>query len=180
MFRTLTLVAALAGCAAILSAQAIDPDTFKVTYFSKANTAGAPDATVQVTNAGTNGQEDICPYFFVFDQNQEMSECCACEVSANGLATLSVNDNLTSNPLTGVTLHEGTIQIVTFSCTTGQTNPGVRAWATHIQNNGAITEDEFRDAGLSAKELTRLLNDCAAMVAVGSGHGFCYCPVETM
>ncbi len=176
MFRTLTFVAAFAGCAAILSAQAIDPDSYKVTYFSNAHTADAPDATVQVTNAGTNGTEDICPYFFVFDQNQEMSECCACELSANSLTTFSVNANLTSNPLTGVVLNRGTIKILTFSCTTGQLNPGVRAWATHIQNNFAITESDFQDAGLSAKELTRLLNDCDAILEVGSGHGFCYCP----
>jgi len=32
MFRTLTLVAAFAGCATILSAQAINPDTYKVNY----------------------------------------------------------------------------------------------------------------------------------------------------
>jgi len=33
MFRTLTFVVAFAGSATILSAQAIDQDTFKVNYF---------------------------------------------------------------------------------------------------------------------------------------------------
>ena len=175
MFKTLTSMAAFVGCATILSAQVV-ADAYKVTYFSNAHTIDAPDATVQVTNAGTNGAADICPYFFVFDQNQEMSECCECQLSANGLTTFSVDNALTANPLTGVTLKRGTIKIVALSCTAGQPSPGVRAWATHIQNNFAITEGVFPDAGLSAAELTRLENDCNAIEEVGSGHGFCYCP----
>jgi len=38
---------------------------------------------------------------YVLDAYQEMTECCACAESPNGLRTLSVNKNLTNNPLTG-------------------------------------------------------------------------------
>jgi hypothetical protein len=178
MFKTLTLLAAFMGCSTILSAQAANPDTFKVTYFSNANTAGAPDATVQVTNVGTDNAQNLCAFFFVFDRNQEISECCVCPVSANGLLTLSVNENLTSNPLTGKVLKEGTIQIVSFACT-GLIAPGVRAWSTHIQKgNFAVTETPFSDAGLSAGQFTSLSNKCNGIVLDGSGSGICYCPAE--
>jgi hypothetical protein len=42
MLKTLWVAAALVGSAAILSAQAIDPDTFKVNYFSNVGTGLAP------------------------------------------------------------------------------------------------------------------------------------------
>jgi hypothetical protein len=73
VFKALTLMAAFAGCATILSAQAIDPDTFKVNYFSHANVQG-PDGTVRITNAGTSGG-NLCADIYVFDPNQELSEC---------------------------------------------------------------------------------------------------------
>ena len=39
-------------------------------------------------------------------------ECGSCYVSPDGLRTLSVNVDLTGNPLTGVTLSTGAIKIV--------------------------------------------------------------------
>ena len=55
MLKTLSIAAAVFGFAAILSAQtaAPGPDTFKVGYFSYANSP-APDGTVRITNVGTN------------------------------------------------------------------------------------------------------------------------------
>lgn len=38
---------------------------------------------------------------YVLDAYQVMTERCACAESPNGLRTLSVNKNLTNNPLTG-------------------------------------------------------------------------------
>ena len=56
MFRTAILVLctlALALNAAYASASTTPgPDTFKVDYFSNANTSSAPDATVHLTNPG--------------------------------------------------------------------------------------------------------------------------------
>src|ERR1700731_2946819 len=81
-------------------------DVYTVDYYSNANTTGAEDATVRVINPGTTSLSstqaaDLCALIYVFDANQEMSECCGCFVSANALLTLSVNNNLTSNPLLG-------------------------------------------------------------------------------
>src|SRR5579863_6888902 len=86
-------------------------DLLKVNYFSNANTAGAPDGTVRISNPGSPTGE-LCAQVYVFDPYQEMSECCACLVTPDGLRTLSVNTDLTSNPLTGVTLQTGVVSIV--------------------------------------------------------------------
>lgn len=162
-------------------------DVLKVDYFSNANTAGAPDGTVRITHPGT-AAGNICSYIFVFDQYQEMSECCGCLNTPDGLATLSINNDLTSNPLTGVTLSTGLIKYLSVSpignaCplpgqTTGSDviEPAIRAWTTHIQNsNFAITETASPDATLSAQEVVRLRNECYAIVLDGSGKGICSC-----
>ena len=153
-------------------------DTLKVDYFANANTAGAPDGTVRLTNPGTAGG-NLYAAIYVFDPNQELTECCECFLSPDGLRTLSVNTDLTSNPLTGVLLHTGLMKIVS---TTG-TNPSklypvaaVRSWATHIQNsNFVVTETASQDATFSAAEQTRLNSECSAIQLDGSGHGICSC-----
>jgi len=155
----------------------------KVDYFSNANTAGAPDATYRLTNPGTAGG-NICASIYVFDPNQEMSECCSCFLSPDGLRTLSVNGDLTSNPLTGVVLNTGVVKIVS-TATVGGTCPAptnitpiaaVRAWDTHIENNGfAVTETNAQDSTLSANEVTRLNRQCSAIQLDGSGKGVCSC-----
>ncbi len=188
MLKTLSLVAAFIGCAAILSAQAVtaDADTYKVNYFSNANTASAPDGTVYVTDVGTSTPNggDVCADIFVFDPSQELTECCGCKLTPDGLRTFSVNTNLTGNPLTGVVLSAGMIKILSATVVSGgcgmptapKPTSGVRAWGTHIQNSSfTITETDFQDAGLSAAELARLGSECSAIVEVGSGKGKCSC-----
>jgi len=165
----------------------IPGDFLKVDYFSNANTAGAPDGTFRMTNPGTAGG-NICAYTFVFDANQEMTECCGCLLTPDGLRTLSLNTDLTSNPLTGVKLATGAIKIfsvqpVSNTCPLPGTTsvpqlffPGVRAWGTHIQNsNFDITETASQDATLSETENVRAYDQCFAIVLDGSGHGVCSC-----
>ena len=59
----------------------------------------------------------------MFDSYQEMSECCGCLVSPDGLLTFSLNDDLTSNPPTGVTLSTGVIKIVSNATVGGDYCP---------------------------------------------------------
>ena len=182
MFRTLTLVAAFAGCATILSAQAIDPDTYKVGYFNNGGTT--PDEAVQMTNVGTTAGGNICAAIFVFDPSQELSECCSCFLSPDGLRTLDVNVDLLGNPLTGVGLTSGTVKVVSVTPSkTGNPCPlptapkptsGVRAWGTHVYS-GDVTETDYQDSGLSAAELSALGAQCSAVKLVGSGKGICTC-----
>jgi hypothetical protein len=187
-----TLVLALsAGFAA--AATVPGPDTLKVDYFANANTAGAPDGTVRLTNPGTieavsktggYGNTNICAAIFVFDPKQELSECCSCFLSPDGLRTLSVDVDVTGNPLTGVVLTTGLIKVVSTptvsnTCplpTSLNPTPAIRAWATHIQNsNFAITETASQDATLSSAEVSRLQGECYAINLDGSGKGICTC-----
>ena len=191
------MLAGAAFTASVSGAQSAPPaDTLKVNYFSNANTSGAPDATVRITNPGTTGITDggvasnnRCAYIAVFDAYEEMSECCGCYVSADGLRTLSVNGDLTSNPFNGQKLATGVIKIVSTasagtscplpSSAAGQgpsLQPAVRAWGTHIQNsNFALTETAFQDATLSSTEIRTLQSQCYAIELVGSGTGICSC-----
>jgi hypothetical protein len=173
-------------CAGYAAAQTTPgPDTLKVDYFSNANTASAPDGNLQITNPGTSGG-NLCAAIFVFDSAQELSECCSCLVTPNGLRTLSVNTDLTKNPLTGVTLNTGSIRIVSAATVSGTCplpTPGkvtptaaVRAWTTHIQNsNFAITETPSQDATFGSTESTKIVNECYAIKLDGSGSGVCTC-----
>jgi hypothetical protein len=174
------LALTLALCAGTAAAQA---DTLKVDYFANANTTGAPDGTVRLTNPGT-ATANVCADIFVFDPNQEMSECCGCLLTPDGLRTLSVDTDLTHNPLTGVTLTTGVIKVVSAKLVNGScptpTNftptAALRAWSTHIQNAGfAETETASQDATLSSGELSGLQRQCRAIVIVGSGSGVCTC-----
>jgi hypothetical protein len=173
-------VAAFAGCATILSAQAIDPDTYKVNYFEY--NLESDVNYINVTNVGTSGG-NLCADIYVFDPNQELSECCSCLLTPDGLSTISVHYNLTDNPLTGgVYLDTGVIKIVSAATTGGacpfptgpKPAPGIHAWGTHLNNSGG-TETDFQDSGLSAAELGSLAAQCKAIKLVGSGAGVCAC-----
>ncbi|MGA8433045.1 MAG: hypothetical protein WB729_24700 [Candidatus Sulfotelmatobacter sp.] len=183
MRRIALLVActlALALCAGTAWGQA---DTLKVDYFANANTSGAPDGTVRITSPGT-AAGNVCASIFVFDPEQELSECCSCLLTPDGLRTLSVNTDLTSNPLTGVVLSTGLIKFVSTIPVAGacplptavHPEPALRAWVTHIQNgNFSETETGSVDATLSTGEISSLARECTAVKIAGSGHGVCSC-----
>lgn len=152
-----------------------------VNYFVNANTEGAPDGTVQLTNTGSAGAvptpANVWALIYVFYPDEEMSECCSCFLSPNDLRTLSVNGDLTSNPLTSTPLTSGTITIISSSSTTPTkiTPSGtIRAWGTHILTTG-VTEEEFQLSSLGAGEVASLQNECSAIQLDGSGHGVCTC-----
>jgi hypothetical protein len=182
MRRTTLLL--LCTLALTLSAFATNyPDTLKVNYFSYAHTTGFSDGTVYITNTGLSGG-NLCADIFVYDPNQEVSECGACLITPNGLQTLSVNNNLTSNPLTGKTLTTGTIAIISAKeagsgCPLPTTaivpTAGLRAWGTHLQVGNKITETDFQDETLSGSELGALQNGCFAISLAGSGSGVLSC-----
>jgi hypothetical protein len=176
------LVGLVIAGAGVASAQT---DVYKVNYFAN-NAAPAPDATVRIDNPGlTYG--NLCAMIYVFDQDQQLSECCGCIETHNGLRTLSVRSNLTSNPLTGVVSHAGVIKVVSAAVNNSPCDPtsnvtatpNLRVWVTHIQNavGGAypITETESSDSTLGATELANLQAQCSFINILGSGQGVCSC-----
>src|SRR5580698_5420485 len=183
--KTLLVAAAIVGFAIIGAGAASAQDVFKVNYFSN-NAAPAPDATVRIDNPGlTYG--NLCAMVYVFDADQQMTECCGCVETHNGLRTLSVRRNLTSNPLTGRVSTNGVIKVVSAAVNNSPCDPtsnvspkaNLRVWNTHIQNPvGAafpITETESSDSTLGATELANLQAQCAFVNILGSGHGICSC-----
>jgi hypothetical protein len=178
-------VLVIALCVLGLSGIATAQDVFKVNYFAN-NVAAAPDGTVRIDNPGlTYG--NLCAMIYVFDADQQLSECCGCVETHDGLRTLDIKTNLTSNPLTGVVSTNGVIKVVSAAVnnspcdpTTNVTpRPNLRVWVTHIQNPvGAaypITETESSDSTLGATELANLQAQCAFIGILGSGHGLCTC-----
>src|SRR5580700_8158823 len=199
MLRTLSIAAVLVGLAATLPAQTPTyPDTFKVGYYSTGACVGAgpnnsgicnqppagPDTTVYITNVGTqtgttaDPSGNLCAMIYVFEPDQQLAECCGCMITPDGLLTLSVHRNLTSNPLTGTTLINGAIKIVSSipgisPCNAAKPVPaaGIRAWVTHFQDppSDFLTETPFSDATLSAGELSNLATECKILQTEGSG-----------
>ncbi len=184
VYRTMALALVIAGLVMAGAGVASAQDVYKVNYFSN-NVGAAPDATVRIDNPGlTYG--NVCAMIYVFDADQQMSECCGCVQSHNNLNTYSVKFQLTNNPLTSVVSTNGVIKIVSAPGTsvcdpTSAYKPvsNLRAWVTHIQNPVSatypITETESSDSTLGATELANLQAQCAFINILGSGHGLCSC-----
>lgn len=185
--KALSLALVIAGLVALGTsvASAQSTDTFYVNYFSN-NVAGAPDGTLRIDNPGlTYG--NLCAMIYVFAADQQLAECCGCIETHNGLRTLSLRSNLTSNPLTGVGLPTGVIKIVSAAVNNSPCDPtanvtpmaNLRAWVTHVQNpvGGAypITETESSPSTLGAMELANLQAQCSFIGILGSGAGVCTC-----
>jgi len=166
-------------------------DVYWVNYYSNRLANGTFDQTVRIVNPGEQGSPlsgthgNICADIYVFDSNQEMIECCNCKFSANALLTLSVNNNLTQNPLQGFPPPtDGVIKIVSDNqancdATSPVPVPDIRAWASHLQRPTGTTlvttEDEFLNAPLQQDELSFLGQACSFVLFLGSGKGSCTC-----
>jgi len=187
--KFLSFALAIAGMitvgAAVASAQ-VTTDVYKLNYFANNTNSGAPDATLRIDSPGLT-YSNLCAMIYVFDEDQQLTECCGCVETHNGLRTLSVRGNLTSNPLTGVVSNNGMIKIISAAVNGSPCDPttnvtpkqNLRAWVTHIQNPVGsvypITETESSDSTLGATELANLQAQCAFIGILGSGHGVCSC-----
>ena len=146
-----------------------DNSVYFTTYFSNANTANAPDATVRAVNDGDT-ENNLYASFYVFDDSEELTECCSCVITPDGLLSESVNNDLTHNPVTGMKPTRGVIKMISSS-TESDVNtgfaantptPGIRAWATHVQKLTTtglavsvglpVTETPFADSNLAPSE----------------------------
>ena len=162
-----------------------DNSVYFVTYYSN-NVAAAPDATVRVINDGDQGAPqpagDLFAEFFVFDDSEELTSCCGCVVTPDGLLSESVKNQLTKYTLRNITPPRGVIKLISSSnclganCPGGPSFspttpvPGLRPWATHIQSNankypyGAApysqTETKFADANLGTAEKSLIEELC--------------------
>ena len=178
-------------------------ECFTTNYFANNTAAGAPDGTLRYTEhygGLLKSGVKLCANIYVFDAQQEPTECCSCLITPNGLVTTSVKNQLTNNPLTGVVQPDGVVQIVsslvppggcdaTFGAVAGPPTipttapfPEVDSWLTHIQNKVGtafpITEGEGVEELLTTGEFDDLAIDCAFVQEFGSGQGTCSCGTE--
>ena len=170
LFSILAIAVVLSG-----SALAQDNSSYFVTYFAN-NTAAAPDATVRFVNDGS--ADPLYASIYVFDDSQELTECCSCGVTADGLLSESVRNQLTKNPLTGLVPTRGLIKVIS-SLTESDVNThfakntptaGLRGWSTHIQSVAnkyptgpapfSQTETAFSNSNLSTTEQSLLESLC--------------------
>jgi uncharacterized protein YjdB len=158
-----------------------------VSYFDLASAQQAQlDGTVRVTNPGFNSG-DLCAMIYVFDNRQEMNECCGCKVSDSGLLTLSLENDLTSNPLTGRKPKTGVIRIVPSDptsnpqCDASALSPAgeLVGWESNVLapagGTPQIVESESDLVSLSNGESSVLAGECGAIKALGGGQGICSC-----
>jgi len=185
-----------------------DNTVYFVNYYSNANTTGAPDAVVRVINDGDASTAEVegipngnlWGSFYVFDDSQELQQCCNCLVTPDGLLSESIDKNL-RNPVNDLTgrqeTYAGVIKLISSASTDPTNNvptPGLRAWGTHIQattnvasynpktnpNKGPwfVTETAFADSNLVSAEQTALQDSCSFAITLGSGYGICTCTPE--
>jgi hypothetical protein len=163
----------------------IPADAAQISYAANLK---AGDSKIDLTNAGTLGgidpTDDICANVYVFAQDQQLIDCCTCQLTPNDLQTLSAQSDLISNNLTpGVPNGITTILLAsTGVCDAASVVPanligGLRAWSTtlHAAPGGvyAVTEDPFLDVVISPSELTKMTQLCGFIEANGSGFGIC-------
>jgi hypothetical protein len=210
--KLLSLALVLVGLAVMGAGVASAQDVYKVNYFDNNGASFsigvfgflAPDAKVRIDNPGlTYG--NLCAMIYVFAPDQQLSECCGCIETHNGLRRLSVGRDLTSNSLTAVHLASGVIKIVSAAVNNGagcdptanvSPKANLRVWVTHVQDLSSsgtvglsavapvtetlsfpVTETESSDSTLGATELANLQAQCSFVNILGSGAGHCTCGV---
>ena len=144
LFLPILAIALMLGGNALAQNVGDNSDYF-VTYYSNANTTGAPDGTLRIVNDGDNATTDsegiengtLWAAIYVFDDSQELRSCCACQITSDGLLSESVNKELTANEFTGRgQIARGVIKVVssrTNDPTAPIADPGLHGWMTHIQ-----------------------------------------------
>jgi hypothetical protein len=162
-------------------------------YYNNANTVNVPDGTLRLVNDGAQGGTspggDLCASIYVFDNNENMQECCSCKVTPNGYLSLGVNSNLTANNAPNVRLTRGVIKVLSMTPPqNGACDPtfdapiiGIRGWLTHITRIGGLEVDveELKDSTLNTldpQEERDLVEDCGVILSTGHGvTGVCSC-----
>jgi hypothetical protein len=187
--KKLGLLMFLLALAVMLGGTALaqgDNSYYFTTYYS-ANQANAPDAAVRVINDGgyapAGPSANLWAAIYVFDDSEELTQCCNCLVTPDGLLSESMKLNLTANPIRSIVNTRGVIKVIssTTSGVQGAEAPvpqtGLRVWATHVQGTKVtlspgnpvnpvvagpffVTETLAADSNLSGGELTLLGQLC--------------------
>lgn len=184
---------------------------FQVRYASNLQ---AGDSVINITNTGANGASpfgpgfggaagNICANVYTFSPDEQLISCCSCLVTPNGLVSLSAQNDLINNTLTGVRPNSIVVKLLATIAGTGGTGTsctnsaasltatavsGMLAWGTSLHSAAAapappapntpagpfsITETAFSPASLSAAERLSITNRCTNIIGNGSSFGIC-------
>jgi hypothetical protein len=175
-------------------------------YGGSGASGGTGDALLRIVDAGNQtaaleayNTPNLCANIFVFNDVQEMMECCSCSLTANSLLTISVINDLTADPANpSEPLTAGVIKIV-GSPTCAAAAPvttvaqGLHAWINHTEtmasNQGGFTPtpwgfitstsvEEFAHSPLDTGELAYLNAGCAeihSLSILSMNPGICTC-----
>lgn len=80
------------------------------------------DSLINISNTGANGASlwgpgfgaagNLCVNVYAFSPDEQLMACCSCLVRPNGLVSLSVVNDLTSNPLTPIRSNSVTVKLI--------------------------------------------------------------------
>ena len=157
-------------------------------YFSHLD---AGDSLINLTNDGSSGG-NICARSAAPDE--QLISCCTCPITPDGLASLSVHDDLISNVLTPAVPSSITVQLIATTVPAGNWNAktttavfpaGLHAWGTTLHPNPtgaasfgpptpsttfAVTETPFTPYAADPANDASL---CFFVGRLGSGFGIC-------
>ena len=176
------VLATLAFSAVAFGQYAVDDPT-QVHYFSNLNIG---DSVINMTNSGASGAT-ICVNVYTFAPDEQEISCCSCPITVNGLASLSVLGDLTSNVLTPSVPNSVTVEL---SATTlpgtgcnaavpGTPAIGLRAWGTDLHAapttpvSYQVTETPFLTSDLGPAQIASNATLCHFIGVLGSGFGIC-------
>jgi uncharacterized repeat protein (TIGR01451 family) len=177
-------------------------DAYQVHYAANLNFG---DSFINFTNTGASSGDaglggaqngNICVNVYTYSPDEQLVSCCSCAVTPNGLNSLSVVNDLTSNTLTPIRPSSVVTKLLASSGTGGVCNAatvsrdginplasGLEAWRSTLHALPAtagtpagtfgVTETPFRSVSLTDAELTRMTQLCAFIRANGSGYGIC-------
>jgi hypothetical protein len=183
----------------VVAAFAQDDSPFQVRYVAN---LGHGDSFINITNTGASStvalpvqNGNICANVYAFSPDERLASCCTCLITPNGLASLSVINDILSNTLTFppptslVVKLLGSAGTTPASCNastvgtgTNLLTTGMVAWATTIHPLPVspamapaygFSETPFTNATLSAAELVRITTLCGFNQISGGGAGIC-------
>ncbi len=172
---------------------------FQVRY---ASNLAVGDSVINFTNTGASStvafptqNGNICVNTYTFSPDEQLISCCSCFLTPNGLASLSVRNDLISNTLTPGVPTSVVVKLVASSgpptaCNAATAGTGrdvllsgLAAWGTTIHalpvtpgspaTTYGVTETPFTNATLSQAELTRITTLCGFIQTNGSTFGIC-------
>lgn len=208
--RFFAIAAAFSAVASFGQTIAWNDGSFQVRY---ASNLAVGDSVVNITNDGASsfgadmaamGQAqngNLCVHVYAYTPDEQLAACCSCYVTPNGLNSLSVRNDLASNPLTPVIPSSMVIKLIAddgrpggvgtgytsaSSCNAAKpVNPaqGMMAWGTTLHalpvtagtpaTTYGVTETAFSNGRLSDTEFQRMTTLCGFIRANGSGYGIC-------